>query len=66
MVTGDGVMADGLNFCLEEGEAREPGWEEVNQEATTARSGGLTVDVSWNPVNQRMCTEKGWCPLGQC
>lgn len=43
-------MADGLNFYLNEGEAREPGWEEINQKATTARSGGSTVDVGWNPV----------------
>lgn len=41
MVTGDRVMADTLNFYLEEDEAREPGWEEINQKATTARSGGL-------------------------
>lgn len=33
----DGVMADGLNSCFEEGEVREPAWK-MNQNSEIARS----------------------------
>lgn len=62
-MAGNGVMADGLNSYLEEGEAGEPGWEVMNQKAITARSGGLTVGSGQDPTHllhgsQRMCTER--------
>lgn len=46
-------MADGLHSYLEEGEAREPNWEEMSQSVTTAGSGGLTGDVGRDPI--KMC-----------
>lgn len=50
-------MADGLHSYLEEAEARELSWPEINQKVTTAGSGGLTADVDRHPA--RVYTHPG-------
>lgn len=47
-VTWGGVeerLASSLTSFLEEGEPREPDWEEMSKNVGMARSGGSTIDV---------------------